>query len=269
MDKFSKKPIKQFLHYRNLAFQHVIKLHQQEKFPVEINYLSKGADVRGLPPKLVGQLKLYPDNQKILRSKGRIIHAPQFTRDAINPILVNGKSDLGKLLILDAHQKTMHLGVNSTLNYLRNAGIWLTSARTSVSHVLKQHCFKCKRFNQNTFSAQPQSALPAVRTNFINPFSAVGMDYTGAFQVTDFSGHPIKAYILLFTCLTTRAVHLELVSSMSSLEFLNAFIRMCNLHGIPKVVYSDNAATFIQSGSLLSTILTNDMVLEHFVNRNI
>jgi len=62
-----------------------------------------------------------------------------------------------------------------------------------------------------------------------------------------FGGETRKMYILVFTCLNIRAIHLELLPNMSTKNFLYAFIRFCNLYTVPSVVYSDNANTFLQS----------------------
>ena len=53
-----------------------------------------------------------------------------------------------------------------------------------------------------------------------------------------------KAWGCIFTCLQTRAVHLEVVDDMSTTTFFRAFIRMCSRRGLPNFVWSDNAKTF-------------------------
>lgn len=88
--------------------------------------------------------------------------------------------------------------------------------------------------------------LPKLRT--VDPWSAfskVGVDYAGPFATTQGRGRsPAKRYICLFTCLQSRAVHLEPVYSMDTAGFLMAFGRFCNRRGTPKEVLSDNGSNF-------------------------
>jgi len=53
-----------------------------------------------------------------------------------------------------------------------------------------------------------------------------------------------KAYVRIFICEDTRAVHLELLNSMTTEDFLQAFRRMANQRGMAKVIHSDNQTTF-------------------------
>ena len=55
-----------------------------------------------------------------------------------------------------------------------------------------------------------------------------------------------KRYECLFTCLNTRAVHLEVTHSLSAESFLMAFTRFCSRRVVPKIVLSDNGSNFIE-----------------------
>jgi len=70
-------------------------------------------------------------------------------------------------------------------------------------------------------------------------------------------------YVLLFTCLNVRAIHLELLPSMDSKNFLLAFKRFCNMYLIPNSIYSDNAKTFIKGGEILSQSLVSEEFTDH------
>ena len=71
-------------------------------------------------------------------------------------------------------------------------------------------------------------------------------------------------YILIFTCFNTRAVHLEAVEAMSTAEFILAFVWFVNRYGIPSVVYSDNAKSFIQAGNIIEQLLSSSEFEEKF-----
>ena len=87
--------------------------------------------------------------------------------------------------------------------------------------------------------------LPAHRVNLIRPFTHTGVDYTGHIMVK--SGEvDLKYYILIFSCLNTRACHIDLLPDMSAEHFVLALIRFINLYGIPDSLYSNIAAIFWQ-----------------------
>ena len=101
------------------------------------------------------------------------------------------------------------------------------SARQAVKNVINE-CIVCKKYNARAFHMPPTPALPSKRVNITHPFCYTGVDYTGNFTVKEMIGNKIKAYILLFTCMSTRATYLELVFSLSVESFIMAFIRFSN-----------------------------------------
>lgn len=95
--------------------------------------------------------------------------------------------------------------------------------------------------------------LPADRVTKADPFEVTGVDFAGPLFYTD-QGSTQKSYIALFTCATTRAVHLELIRDLKTETFLMAFKRFVARRGIPKTVYSDNALTFKRASADLNKI---------------
>ena len=102
-------------------------------------------------------------------------------------------------------------------------------------------CYICKRLKLKP-AQQVTSPLPADRVTESPPFEVTGIDFAGPLYVK--SSGQSKAYIALFTCAVTRAVHLELVSDLSTEKFLLALKRFIARRGLCKVIYSDNAKTF-------------------------
>ena len=72
-------------------------------------------------------------------------------------------------------------------------------------------------------------------------------------------------YLLLFTCLSTRAIRLELVDSMSQNDFILAFVRFSNKFDIPKAIYTDNARSFTSSASLMCNLVSSNVFSEKFI----
>ena len=112
-------------------------------------------------------------------------------------------------------------------------------------------------------------SLPTDRVNFVRPFEHCGIDFTGHFFTFDFSQNRHKLYILIFTCMNSRAIHLEVVNNMTVEEFIMGFVRFYNRFGLPKVLYSDNARSFTSSTSLLANLIASDPFQENFVKYNL
>ena len=89
--------------------------------------------------------------------------------------------------------------------------------------------------------------LPAERLQIAPPFTNIGLDFTGPLYLkVEGSSEPTtsKAYVCIFICEDTRAVHLELLNTMTTEDFLQAFRRMANWRGMARVIHSDNQTTF-------------------------
>ena len=89
--------------------------------------------------------------------------------------------------------------------------------------------------------------LPAVRLQPSRPFRRSGVDYAGPLMLrtTKGIGHKAyKGYIVVFVCLCTKAVHLEVVSNLTAISFIAAFRRFISRHGRCTEMLSDNATTF-------------------------
>ena len=84
-------------------------------------------------------------------------------------------------------------------------------------------------------------------------------------MILDYQGeNQLKMYLLIFTCLNIRAVHLELVEDMTTKSFIQAFARFTNIYGIPSTLYSDNATPFVAGGQLLEDILISSEFQDKF-----
>ena len=92
----------------------------------------------------------------------------------------------------------------------------------------------------------------------VKPFQHTGVDFTGQLWVKNEEGEVVKMYILLFTCLNVRAVHIKLVPDISTQQFVLTFTRFTNVYGIPSHLYSDNAKSFISGGEILQKALVFD-----------
>ncbi|XP_043195478.1 uncharacterized protein LOC122366890 [Amphibalanus amphitrite] len=220
----------------------LIKLTQLQAYPTELNALGRGKPLSG--GSRVASLRPFLDEQGLLRVRSRLVNSDMTLGDKC-PILIP-KGHLADLIISFQHVLLKHAGVDSLLTTLRRE-YWIVGARRAAKRV-KRACVACQRQDAAALNA-PVAPLPALRASKAPPFSVTGVDFCGPL----FCPSRQKVYICLFTCGVTRAIHLELVDSMSLSDFLLAFRRFCARRGMPSFIYSDNACTFKSAAaSLLS-----------------
>ena len=163
-------------------------------------------------------------------------------------IILSPKHWISELLIRHVHEGNYHVGRNATLSLLRER-FWVVSGKSLVRRVL-YNCPYCKQ--QRVKPVTPlMSELPEERLAFGQyPFTFVGVDYFGPMIVkqgrkTRTKTGTAKRYGALFTCLTTRTLHLELAGDLSTDSFILALRRFRARRGNPKVIRSDNGTNFV------------------------
>ena len=241
-----------------------LKHEQLVHFQVEYNYLNNPTTTN--VPTTVKNLNLFLDGQNVIRCKGRLDKS-DLSYDLCNPVLLPRFSFLTELYVWDAHQRCLHMGTESTLNFLRKSGLWIPKGRARVKSVLRK-CITCKKINAHAFKYPKPTNLIADRVKFNKPFQYTGVDFTGHVYVKH-NGSLIKMFILVFTCLNIRAIHLELLPSMTCQSFLMAFIRFCNLNEIPDAIYSDNANSFIAGMGIVAGSLIDNEFNAYLTKNNI
>ena len=132
------------------------------------------------------------------------------------------------------------------LNSLRNT-YWILGARYLCKRV-KRECISCQKLDAPK-SNQIMAPLPEDRVVQSSPFSVSGLDHGGPLYCVDQIGK--KLYVLLFTCASTRATHLELVDSLSSETTVLAIRRFIARRGMPRMFMSDNAKGFVAARDTL------------------
>lgn len=197
-------------------------------------------------------LNLFTDENGIIRMRGRLANAniPYAQKYAI---ILPGEAHVTKLLIRDAHEMVLHGGENATMTYLR-AKYWILKAGSAVRKQLHK-CVRCARINARTMT-QIMGELPTPRVTTSRPFTHVGVDYAGPYDVRTSKGRghkTHKAYISLFVCLSTKVMHLELVSDLTSTGFIAAFKRFIARRGSPSDIYSDNGTNFCAANKFIQT----------------
>lgn len=217
-----------------------IKYVQSSAFEKEQHSLTKGLPVPA--GSRLSSLNPFIDDSGILRVGGRLKNAPLSFSEK-HPIILPAHR-ISSLIIAHMHTTCLHGGTQVTLRIIRQS-YWIIGARTLVkAHI--HRCVRCVRERATTLT-QIMSDLPKLRVSPARPFLHCGVDYAGPIQILPLTRRgqkSYKAYISVFICLSTRAIHLELVSDYSSEKFLAAFKRFSSRRGIPATIHSDNGTTF-------------------------
>ena len=213
----------------------LIGLVQEETYSQEIGDLKKGSQVSRKSS--IYKFSPFLDEDCLLRVKGRL-DCTDLSYSDKHPIIIP-KGHLAVLLVRFQHTLLKHAGVSAMLTSLRSE-YWIVGVRRIAKRVKKQ-CVSCQKLDSLHLDA-PAAPLPGSRVKKARPFSVVGLDHAGPLYCADRKG---KVYILLFTCAVIRAVHLELVNSLNLEDFLLGFRRFVSRRGMPRIIWSDNAKTFV------------------------
>ncbi|XP_018365559.1 PREDICTED: uncharacterized protein LOC108762850 [Trachymyrmex cornetzi] len=227
-------------------------------FPVEIKSIKSGTHVK--KGKLVA-LNPYLDENSILRVGGRLRNA-DFEIDKKFPILLSSKNRLTLLIFEQEHINLLHGGSQLLLSHTRGR-FWTLGSRNLARKVVR-NCITCFKSKPRTAMAQ-MGPLPLPRASPSPTFHNTGVDYAGPFHIKDRKGRgsrTSKCYICLFVCLSTKALHLEIVSDLSADSFLAAIRRFTARRGKPQHLYSDNGTTFVGANKeldMLGKFLRNEL----------
>ena len=133
----------------------------------------------------------------------------------------------------------------------------------SHTHSLLLRCVICQRVRNRTIPRPLPPPLPAERVRWVPPFTNVGVDHTGSFNIRDQQGRKTKAYICIFVCATTRAFHFEVVDNLTTTSFIMCLRCLAAMKGVPSIIMSDNHKTFIAGEIFLLEMQLDPAVQEH------
>ena len=222
----------------NSAELTILQLSQRESYPELYEKLIKSS---GKPAKNdLAKLCPFLDKQGTIRLKGRL-NKSMLPDETKHPIL-SAKHPAIVLLVRQAHVDNHHEGTEHVRNILQQQ-YWITGLRNALRRI-KYSCVQCRKAASQPF--QPHMAdLPKERVQQnVYPFSNTGVDYFGPFEVTFFR-KTVKYWCCLFTCLVTRAVHIEVVNGLDTDACMMAITRFMARRGKPLKIISDNGTNFV------------------------
>ena len=233
-------------------------------FPKEMSVIAKG----GVLPKSSSLLKLNPILiENVLRVGGRLDRF-DFSFDERHPIIIPNKCHITDLIIRYYHVKVGHMGLQMVLSSLR-ARFWIVRGTVAVRRILSS-CVECRRYKGNIIQQQ-MADLPIERAAMSRPpFFITGLDAFGPFYVKR-GRSQVKRYGIVFTCLTIRAIHLEVAVDLSTDAFINALRRFLCRRGQVKKIKCDRGTNFIGASGVLdkSTIVDERVLSVELLNRGI
>lgn len=241
----------------------LIKLVQSQGFSDDIRSLKATNTVKSTSR--LKSLNPFIDKFEILRVGGRLRNS-KLTHDSKHPILIPHNHTLTTLIIRYEHLRNLHSGPQATLASVRQK-YWPLNDKQVVKGIIRKciPCFKARPI----LSSQQMGDLPEPRVTPSRPFSFCGIDYAGPFQMRDGSYRNrkvVKCYICIFVCFSSKALHLELASNLTTEAFLNALKRFISRRGMPTRVHSDNATNF--HGAKNRLLLEIHQMLNHETFQN-
>lgn len=218
-----------------------VQLVQQQYFP------------KGDVPQRYKSLTPFKDSNGYIRVGGRLDAAP-LAANARHPVLVPNESHLAFLLCTDAHVRSLH-GGPLVMKAVLQSRYWIVG----VQRLLKRCLFECVRcYRLKAKPPEPQMGeLPPSRFSEVRAFHNTSTDFAGPFLVHEGSrprARTIKVYVCVFTCMSTRATHLEVVQDLSTESFLAAVDRFTARRGLVSLLYGDNGTNYQGASRVLKEV---------------
>uniref|UniRef100_A0AAG5DPK9 Integrase catalytic domain-containing protein n=1 Tax=Anopheles atroparvus TaxID=41427 RepID=A0AAG5DPK9_ANOAO len=248
---------------------------QQQAFPEEMRRLNdperSRLPMKEILPKASPLYKLAPelDEHGVLRTRGRLMSCPWVNEDTKRPIILPRNHRATSLLLGEYHLNYHHRNHQAAINEAR--------ARFHISRInseflrARKSCQHCK--NRDAVPEPPMMGdLPEERlAAFHHPFTYTGIDYFGPMTVA-VGRRTEKRWGVIFTCLTTRGIHLELAASLNTTSCILAIRRFISRRGSPVEIRSDCGTNFVGASRELKQALQQvDRVklMEEFSSPNV
>lgn len=232
----------------------LIKVVQRYVFATELRNLNDaktGDPIRGH----LRTLNPFVDNHGVLRVGGRLLNASNITYEQKHQIILPYIEPFSSLFFRHEHERLLHAGPQAMLATIQ-LQYWPIKGRNTAKKVV-HNCIKCFKIKP-TILKPIMGNLPKYRVDQPSRcFEACGVDYAGPVSIK--SSHRrnaaiSKAYICIFICLATKAVHIELVYDLTTGGFIAALKRFISRRGICLHMYSDNATNFVGANKKLSEL---------------
>ena len=229
----------------------LIKIDQKENFPDIVQFFQNPKVSKSKIPMLVTQLNIFADHNGILRVRTKF-QTWKANPSKLFPILLGNYSKLAKLIIDRIHTAFAHSGKYSVLTELRK-NYYIPTIFSVVKKVLKE-CLYSRRLNGRTVKLN-QSSYRQFRTDPPDiPFRQVFIDHCGPYHIK-ISNKTQKVWLLVISCLWSRAVNLLICYDMTLKEFLRNLQIHILKYGISEKIYSDSGVQMTSGGNVVMDFL--------------
>lgn len=241
----------------------IIRSVQHETFKEEFECLKNGVVLA--KRSLLRKLNPVIDENGLLRVGGRV-SSSDLSQSEKHPLIIPHKHHVAILLVRHYHNQVAHQGRHFTDGAIRAAGFWIIGSKRLVSNNI-HNCVICRKL-RGKLQIQRMADLPADRLSPEPPFTNVGIDVFGPWSVvtrrTRGGSADSKRWAVIFVCMSVRAVHIELIESMSTPSFINALRRFFSIRGPAKLLRSDRGTNFVGACKELK-INVNDTEVNHYL----
>ena len=187
------------------------------------------------------RLDPFVDSSGLLRVGGRL-KAHSIDDSVKHPLLLPRKGHVTNLIIRHSHEKTHHQGRGMTVNELRSSGYWIIGMSSAVAHYIRS-CTVCRKWRGHVVE-QKMADLPEDRMEIVPPFTYCAVDLFGPFTIKE-GRKELKRYGVLFTCLSSRAIHLETAIDLTTDSFINSLRRFISIRGPIRQLRCDQGTNFV------------------------
>ena len=197
------------------------------------------------------KLDPFLDSNGVLRVGGRLSRS-KLTSNEAHPVVLPKTSNITEaVVVIWSHETIGHGGRGLTLNNLRKNGIWVLGANAVVRKIIHK-CVICRKL-RGKFGDQKMSDLPKERCCEAAPFTHFGVDMFEPFIIRQ-RRSSLKRYCAVFTCFTSRAVHIEVTCTMETDSFIQALRRFMSIRGKVRSIRSDHGTNFVGTNNELARL---------------
>lgn len=235
-----------------LAERWILKRVQYETFSDEVRALKENKELPSQSK--LKCLNAYIKNGLIL--VGGRLNNSNYLEGQKHPIVLPVNHKVTQLIFNQKHKEQLHCGPQALLAEVRRQYWPLRGRAIARSSVLK--CIRCTRAKPR-FTEPMMAALPRQRVQCTRPFTVTGVDFAGPLTIRSGLRRVVgvKAWIAVFVCFVTRAIHLEVVEDLTSKAFIASLRRFMSRRGRCKTIYSDNGTNFVGAQKELKSYVDN------------